>query len=94
MQQKNLQATAEKNSKKEAELTYLTSQDKKQLFQAIYHSSKGIHRKRDIAIFEVTLYCALRASEVSKIKISDYDPVKHTIHCHRLKGSKSNTLKL
>lgn len=74
-------------------LDFLNALDKQLLFQEIY-KEMGIHRKRDIAIFEVALYCALRASEVSEMQLTNYNPIDHTIYCHRLKGSKSNTLKI
>lgn len=72
-------------------LSYLTQSEKESLFKEIYNDT-GIHRKRNIAIFEVTLYCALRASELALLKLSSYDPQTHNICCHRLKGSRTNTL--
>ena len=44
-------------------MQYLTPNEKEQLLRAVY-SEKGKHRKRNIAIFEVGLYCALRVSEI------------------------------
>lgn len=49
---------------------------------------------RNIAMFLVAEYCALRASEVGMIELSDFDYHKGTIFCKRLKGSVSNHLKI
>ena len=43
-------------------MQYLTPSEKEKLLRAVY-SETGKHRKRNIAIFEVGLYCALRVSE-------------------------------
>lgn len=74
-------------------LSYLTAQEQSLLFEQVY-ADNSCHRKRNIAIFEVALYCALRVSEVSKLDLSSYDSVKHQIYCYRLKGSRSNTLRI
>ena len=44
-------------------MQYLTPSEKEKLLRAVY-SETGKHRKRNIAIFEVGLYCALRVSEI------------------------------
>lgn len=75
------------------ELKYLIQSEKELLFQEIYNDQTK-HRKRNIAIFEVALYCALRASEVSILSIQNYNRITHEMRCRRLKGSKSNTLKI
>lgn len=74
-------------------MKYLTNEDKKILLQEVY-KTKGKHRLRNIAIFEVALYCALRVSEICTLRLDSYDKTNHSIYCHRLKGSSSNTLKI
>lgn len=72
-------------------MKYFTAKEKELLFKQIY-CEEGIHRRRNIAIFEVAKYCALRASEISNLKIDFYDRNSSTLYCQRLKGSNSNTL--
>ena len=74
-------------------MQYLTPNEKEQLLRAVY-SEKGKHRKRNIAIFEVGLYCALRVSEIKGLKVNCYDSNRKTIFCYRLKGSRANTIKI
>ena len=74
-------------------LKYLTKEEKEALFQEIYKDD-SIHRKRNIAIFEVALYCGLRVSEITQMQLDDYDRSSHNIHCRRLKNSNSNTLQI
>lgn len=74
-------------------MKYLTAKETELLFRQVYQDNSR-HRKRNIAIFELTKYCALRVSEISQFKIMHYDRDTHKIYCPRLKGSKSNTLKV
>ncbi len=74
-------------------MKYLTKDETQRLYQQIYNDT-GIHRKRNIALFEIVKYCALRASEVSILKITDYNKSSKTLYCKRLKGSNSNTIKI
>ena len=74
-------------------MKYLTTEEKELLFREIY-KDEGIHRKRNIAIFELAKYCAFRASEITNLQMSYYDRGTATIYCKRLKGSNSNTLEL
>lgn len=74
-------------------MNYLTTKEKKLFYEQVYKES-STHKKRNIAIFEITKYCALRASEVNRLKLHDYDRDSATLHCQRLKGSNSNTLKI
>lgn len=87
------QNVSKEKGKSGQRLKYLNRQDKQLLFREIY-KDESPHRKRNIAIFEVSLYCALRVSEITNLDISDYNPTEHTLYCHRLKGSNSNTLKI
>ena len=52
-------------------MQYLTPSEKEKLLRAVY-SETGKHRKRNIAIFEVGLYCALRVSEIKGLKVACY----------------------
>ena len=72
-------------------MKYFNAEEKELLFKQIYRE-EGRHRKRNIAIFEVAKYCALRASEISNLKLGFYDRSSSTLYCQRLKGSNSNTL--
>ena len=66
-------------------MQYLTPSEKEKLLRAVY-SETGKHRKRNIAIFEVGLYCALRVSEIKGLKVACYDWDRKTLFCYRLKG--------
>lgn len=74
-------------------LRFLTQKEKAELFNALA-KDKGRFANRNRAIFYLSEYCALRASEIGLITISDFDRTKRTIFCRRLKGSKNNTLKI
>ena len=74
-------------------MQYLTPSEKEKLLRAVY-SETGKHRKRNIAIFEVGLYCALRVSEIKGLKVACYDWDRKTLFCYRLKGSHANTIKI
>ena len=79
--------------KTDNQIKYLTQQETKNLFNAI-SSSNSIHTIRDLAIFRVAYRCGLRASEISLIKLQDYNSVKGELYCKRLKGSCNNTIRL
>lgn len=72
---------------------YLNTWELNELFYAVYHDDCK-HRCRNIAIFEVAKYCALRVSEITNMRIDDYDPFKKIILCNRLKGSNTNLLRI
>lgn len=74
-------------------LRFLTQREKTELFKAMA-KDKGRYASRNRAIFYLSEYCALRASEIGLITLSDFDRTKKTIFCRRLKGSKNNTLKI
>ena len=75
------------------EIKYLLRNEKEALFQAI-RSSPGRHCKRDYAICQTALYCALRASEIGLLFEQDirFTSQGITIYCRRLKGSHNNTI--
>jgi site-specific recombinase XerD len=79
--------------KTDNQIKYLTQQETKNLFNAI-SSSNSIHTIRNLAIFRVAYRCGLRASEISLIKLQDYNSVKGELYCKRLKGSCNNTIRL
>lgn len=75
------------------DLKFLTPQEKTELFKAISIDRSRL-ANRNKAIFYLSEYCALRASEIGLITLSDFDIAKRSIFCRRLKGSKNNTLKI
>lgn len=75
------------------DLKFLTPQEKAELFKAISIDTSRL-ANRNKAIFYLSEYCALRASEIGLITLSDFDIAKRSIFCRRLKGSKNNTLKI
>lgn len=75
------------------DLKFLTPQEKTELFKVISTDMSRL-ANRNKAIFFLSEYCALRASEIGLITISDFDIAKKSIFCRRLKGSKNNTLKI
>ncbi len=77
----------------ENRIKYLTQQEATRLFNAIEYS-EGIHTIRDLAIFRVAYRCGLRASEISLLKLEDYNMIKGELYCKRLKGSSNNTIRL
>lgn len=74
-------------------IKYLTNREVQILYRQLAQDTSR-HALRNQAIFLVTKYCALRASEVGLLKESDYDSVKKQIFCRRLKGSRSNTIRI
>lgn len=72
---------------------FLTPEEVSELY-TIIDSDCSIHGLRNRAIFYLAKYCALRVSEVSLLRLSDFDPYRRTIYCRRLKNSKNNTLKI
>ena len=74
-------------------LRFLTSEEKAELFKVI-STDKSRFANRNKAIFYLSEYCALRASEIGLLTLSDFDVARKSIFCRRLKGSKNNTLKI
>ncbi|MDI9241922.1 tyrosine-type recombinase/integrase [Fusibacillus kribbianus] len=79
--------------KNEERLKYLAPREKEALFDVI-NQDHSLHAIRNQAIFHIAKYCALRVSEIGLLQISDYNPYRNSIHCQRLKGSCSNTLRI
>lgn len=75
------------------EIRFLSSEETYRLFKVIT-CDRSHHATRNKAIFFVAKYCALRASEIGLLQLRDYNIVTHSIYCRRLKGSKSNTIKI
>ena len=65
-----------------AQLPFLEFLEISQLFAVI-------HSPRDRAIFRVAYHGGLRASEIGRIEMRDYDAAADRIMIHRLKGSRS-----
>ena len=77
----------------ENKIKYLTQHEAKALFDAI-ESSNSSHSIRDLVIFRIAYRCGLRVSEISLLKVQDYNAEKGELYCKRLKGSNNNTLRL
>ncbi|OOM16401.1 tyrosine-type recombinase/integrase [Clostridium saccharobutylicum] len=77
----------------EPKIKYLTQKEALSLFNSI-ENSNSCHSIRDLAIFRLAYRCGLRASEISLLKLQDYNILKGEIYCKRLKGSSNNTLRL
>ncbi len=75
-------------------IKYLTSQELETLFKQIRNDYNSKHYHRNLALFYLAQYCALRVSEPCQMLLSDYDPELHTIYCRRQKGSNSNTIRI
>lgn len=82
-----------KRTKPTSNIKFLTPIECTELFETI-NQDTGRHAIRNIAIFHTAKYCGLRVSEIPLIKISDYDVINKTLYLRRLKGSRSNTLKI
>ncbi|MVX67114.1 tyrosine-type recombinase/integrase [Clostridium chromiireducens] len=80
-------------SSTETKIKYLTQKEAISLFNAIENSG-SLHSTRDLAIFRLAYRCGLRASEISLLKLENYNMIKGEIYCKRLKGSKNNTIRL
>lgn len=74
-------------------ILYLNKTETKALYEMIY-KDKSAKRRRNIAIFELAKYCALRVSEISMMRLDNYDRENEIIFCQRLKGSNPNMLKI
>lgn len=77
----------------DGKIKYLTQQEATDLFNAI-EKSDNIHSTRDLTLFRIAYRCGLRASEVSLIRLEDYNCNRGEIYCKRLKGSSNNTIRL
>lgn len=77
----------------QTEIKYLLETEKRELFDAIKKSNKR-HRIRDYALYSLSLYCALRPSEIGLIKTTDlrFTSSGITVYCRRVKGSNNNTI--
>lgn len=72
---------------------YLYAYEKEALFSAI-DADTTKYRIRNKAIFLITEYCGLRASEVGLIRMDDLNLDRQEIYIKRLKGSNNNTLRI
>lgn len=81
--------------KKEREIKYLSQKELKKFFDII-EKTKDNNKLylRDLLIFNLMYYLALRVSEVGNLLFDDYNSLNNTIYIRRLKGSNNNTLKL
>lgn len=77
----------------ETEIKYFTEDELNKLFKAIANSQDK-HKVRNEALFKIGYYCALRASEISLLKVSYFNTSKNELYCKRLKGSLNNTIRI
>lgn len=49
---------------------------------------------RNEAMYQIMYYCALRVSEVTKLKVTSFNSIRNEIYCERVKGGQNNTLKI
>ena len=78
-----------------AKIKYLLPREKQELFDVIKHDTSS-YAVRNLAMFYIAEYCALRASEVGNIKLEHIQNRNGflQIYCERLKGSRNNTLRI
>lgn len=74
-------------------IKFLTESETCELFGQIGKDT-GPNAVRNLAIFTVAKYCALRVSEIGMLLIRDYDPMRGQIYCRREKGSLNNTIRI
>lgn len=78
-------------------IKYLYAHEKNALFRAI-EKDPSLHRIRNMAMFQIAEYAALRASEVGMIKMTDLNlsnsSGRDQIYFKRLKHSNNNTLRI
>ncbi|MBF0240744.1 MAG: phage integrase family protein [SAR324 cluster bacterium] len=77
-------------------IEYLTQKELKKLFQVIGKRSeeKYPYGLRDLTIFNIAYYCGLRVSEIGMLTRGNFNEQRDELFCRRLKGSRSNTLRL
>lgn len=76
-----------------SEIKFLLPEEKAALFEAIENSTSK-YKVRNLSIFLLAEYAALRASEVGLIRVSDINFNRREIYFRRLKGSRNNTLRI
>lgn len=72
----------------------LSFEKAKKLFSLDRKKQNFKYYRRDKLIFLVAYECGLRASELSHLKIEDYNAPNNEMFCKRLKGSNQNTIRL
>jgi len=75
------------------EIKYLRKKELKKLFNTI-KATNWIRKYylRDLIIFNIAYYCWLRISELSLIKLENYNKENGQIYIKRLKGSNNSTI--
>lgn len=81
----------------EETIKYFTNQELNTFFRELEHYNASTEYAfrcalRNEAMFKIMYYCALRATETSMLLVDDFNPLKNTIYCRRMKGGLNNTL--
>jgi len=79
----------------DSEIKYLTKKEIKKLFWSIEKSkNENKYRLRDLVFFNLAYYCWLRISEISLIKLDNFNKDVWQIYIKRLKWSNNSTIVL
>ena len=81
--------------KKNIEVKYLNKKQLSKLFRSIEKTKKSNkYYLRDLVLFNISYYCWLRISELSLIKLDNYNKDNWELYIKRLKGSNNSTITL
>lgn len=76
---------------------FIKALEKVTLYESVIKGKDNVAYKRAVrneAIFKLMYYCAFRVSEVTNLKVGQYNEARKQIYCERLKGGNNNTLQI